>query len=270
MIRPLLRNALREPLLHFLAAGAVLFVLMATFGGEDPMDRSITIDEPQVRNLATQWEQTWRRPPSPQELDSLIRDYIKEEIYFREGMRLGLDIDDPIIRRRLRTKMEFLATAEVENREPSGAELQQQYDRNKTRYAQKAEFSFDQKFLGEDPDDAKATIAALNQNKSVTTQSLSVAASMDKAPFDAISRDFGDVFANGLREQPVGMWSGPVRSGFGWHAVRVRAVSVAAVPPLSSIRQRVSNDWRADSRAAREAAAYQALLDGYTIRIARP
>ena len=270
MIRPMLRSALREPLFHFLAAGAALFVLMATFGGEDPMDRSITIDEPQVRNLATQWEQTWRRPPSPQELDSLLRDYIKEEIYFREGMRLGLDIDDPIIRRRLRTKMEFLATAEVENRDPSDAELRQQYDRNKSRYAQKADFSFDQKFLGEVPDDAKTTIAALNQNKPVATQPLSLPASIDKAALDAISRDFGDDFANSLREQPIDVWSGPVRSGFGWHAVRVRKVSVATVPPLSAIRQRVSNDWRADTRAAREAAAYQVLLDGYTIRIARP
>lgn len=270
MMRSVLRSALREPLVHFLAAGAALFVLMAAFGGEDAMDRTITIDEPQVSRLATQWEQTWRRPPSPQELDNLIRDHIKEEIYFREGMRLGLDVDDPIIRRRLRTKMEFLATAEVENREPSDAELQLQYDTNKSRYAAEADVSFDQRFLGEDPDDAKATIAALNRNEMVSTQALSVPASMDKAAFDIISRDFGDLFANALREQPIGIWSGPVRSGFGWHAVRVRDISVAAVPPLNTIRQRVSNDWRADTRAAREAAAYQALLDGYTIRIARP
>lgn len=270
MMRPMLRSTLREPLLHFLAAGALLFLLMATFGGEDPIDRSITIDEPKVRNLATQWEQTWRRPPSPQELDSLIRDYIKEEIYFREGMRIGLDNDDPIIRRRLRTKMEFLATAEVENSEPSDTDLRRYYARNKSRYAQKADYSFDQKFLGEAPDDARATIAALNKNAPISTQPLSLPASVDTAAFDAIRRDFGDDFANSLREQPVGVWSGPVRSGFGWHAVRVRAVSVAAVPPLSAIRQRVSNDWRADTRAAREAAAYQALLDGYTIRIARP
>jgi len=270
MMRPFLSSALREPLVHFLAAGAVLFMLMTAFGGEDAMDRTITIDEPQVTNLANQWEQTWRRPPTPQELDNLIRDHIKEEIYFREGMRLGLDIDDPIIRRRLRTKMEFLATAEVENREPSDAELQLQYDRNKRRYAAKADVSFDQKFLGEDPEDAQSTIAALNQNRPVSIQPLSVPASMDKAAFDVIGRDFGDLFANALREQPMGIWSGPVRSGFGWHAVRVRDVSIAAVPPLRDIRQRVSNDWRADTRAAREAAAYQALLDGYTIRIARP
>jgi hypothetical protein len=80
----------------------------------------------------------------------------------------------------------------------------------------------------------------------------------------------GDGFADSLRNLPQGRWSGPVQSGFGWHAVRVRDVVAAGTPPLSEIRQRVSNDWRAKTQATREAAAYQALLDGYDIRIAKP
>ena len=81
---------------------------------------------------------------------------------------------------------------------------------------------------------------------------------------------FGDDFANSLRNAPQGKWSGPVRSGFGWHAVRVRNVIAAGTPTLSAVRQRVSNDWRAETQKKREAAAYQALLDGYDIRIAKP
>ena len=121
-----MRRFIREPLVQFLAAGSVLFVLMSQFGSADSLDRSITINEEEVARLASQWEQTWRRPPNAQQLDSLIRDYIKEEVYVREAMRLGLDVDDPIIRRRLRAKMEFLATAEIQNMEPTDAELQHQ------------------------------------------------------------------------------------------------------------------------------------------------
>lgn len=270
MMRDWVKRAVREPLVHFLAAGSALFLLMGQFGAEDRLDRSITINEADVTRLASQWEQTWRRPPTPQILDSLIRDYIKEEIYFREAMRLGLDVDDPVIRRRLRAKMEFLATAEIQNMEPSDTALEQYYAANKIRYAEKPAFSFDQQFLGEDQDTAKASVMALNVGKPVQTQPLSVSPSMDNAASDSIARAFGDGFADSLRALPKGRWSGPVQSGFGWHAVRVRDVVASGTPPLPDIRQRVSNDWRANTQAKREAAAYQALLDGYDIRIAKP
>jgi parvulin-like peptidyl-prolyl isomerase len=265
-----MKQALREPLVHFIGAGSALFLLMAQLGGEDSLDRSITINEADVARLASQWEQTWRRAPTQQQLDSLIRDYIKEEIYFRESMRLGLDVDDPVIRRRLRAKMEFLANAEIQNMEPAEAALQSFYAANKIRYAEKPAFSFDQQFLGEDEEIAKASILAINAAKPLQAQPLSVSASMDKAASDSIAREFGDAFADSLRNLPKGRWSGPVQSGFGWHAVRVRDVVASGTPPLSDIRQRVSNDWRAETQVAREAAAYQALLDGYDIRIAKP
>ena len=264
------RRFIREPLVHFLAAGSVLFLLMSQFGSTDSLDRSITIKEEEVARLASQWEQTWQRPPSAQQLDSLIRDYIKEEIYFREGMRLGLDVDDPVIRRRLRAKMEFLANAEIQNMEPIEAALQSFYAANKIRYAEKPAFSFDQIFLGDDEDAAKASVIALNAGRQVQGQPLSVSASMEKAASDSITREFGDGFADSLRTLPQGRWSGPIQSGFGWHAVRVRDIIASGTPPLSDIRQRVSNDWRAETQATREAAAYQALLDGYDIRIAKP
>lgn len=270
MIANVFKQALREPLVHFLAAGAVLFLVMGQFGSEDTFDRSITINEAEVTRLASQWEQTWSRPPSAQELDSVIRDYIKEEVYFREAMRLGLDADDPIIRRRLRAKMEFLATAEIQNMEPSDAALQRFYAANKMRYAEKPTFSFDQQFLGEEKDIAKALVAALTAGKPMQAQPLSVAGSMENAPSDSIAQQFGDAFADSLRTLPQGRWSGPVQSGFGWHAVRVRKIIAAGSPKLSDIRQRISNDWRAETQTKREAAAYQALLDGYDIRIAKP
>ena len=185
-------------------------------------------------------------------------------------MRLGLDVDDPIIRRRLRAKMEFLATAEIQNMEPTDAELQRYYDTKKSLYAAQPAFSFDQQFLGEDENVAQDSMRAMLQGKTPPAQGLSVPQSMEDAEWDSVSRQFGDDFANSLRNAPQGKWSGPVRSGFGWHAVRVRNVVAAGTPALSAVRQRVSNDWRAETQTKREAAAYQALLDGYDIRIAKP
>jgi peptidyl-prolyl cis-trans isomerase C len=270
MIGNWLKQALREPLVHFLAAGSILFLVMGHFGAQDNLDRNITIDEAEVTRLATQWEQTWRRPPSAEELDNLIRDHIKEEVYFREAMRLGLDADDPVIRRRLRAKMEFLATAQVQNMEPTDAALTAYYNKHKARYAERPAYSFDQLFAGDNEVEAKYMVSALKAGRPVKAEPLSVDGSMDNAQFEAVERQFGDIFANSLRNLPIGRWSGPVQSGFGWHAVRVRNVAAARTPPLATVRQRVANDWSAQTQSKREADAYQALLDGYDIRIAKP
>ena len=83
-------NWLQEPFVHFLIAGLALFAFFAVRGEEvDPESRTITIDEAQVSRLAASWQQTWQRPPSPTEIDNLIRDHIKEEVYYREAIRLG-------------------------------------------------------------------------------------------------------------------------------------------------------------------------------------
>lgn len=261
---------IREPLVHFLVAGAALFAFGGYYGGIDAGDRQITIDEAQVTRLADQWQQTWRRPPSPRELDGLIRDHIKEEVYYREGVRMGLDNDDPVIRRRLRSKMEFLATAEVENADPTDAELTRYYTANKPRYAADPAYSFDQRYYGEDESAARGAIAAMNAGKAPPVLLIPLPAAMERSPVTDIARSFGDEFALSLRALPIARWSGPVQSGYGWHAVRIRAVNASKVPPLAKIRQKVGNDWRAETKARREAAAYQALLDGYNIRIAKP
>jgi peptidyl-prolyl cis-trans isomerase C len=265
-----LQKFIREPLVQFLVAGAALFLVMGQFGADGNDSRRITIDEAKVASLAKQWQQTWRRPPSQNELDGLIRDYIKEEIYYREAVRLGLEAEDPVIRRRLRTKMEFLATAQAENTPPTDAELLSFYDANKARYARSPSYSFAQKYLGEHIGAATQTVAALKAGRQTAVPPLDVPATMNAAPSDRVSHTFGNEFAQSLSSLPVRSWAGPVRSGFGWHAVRVTETIAGKTPPLEQIRQDVANDWRAQTRSDREAKAYRALLDGYDIRIERP
>ncbi len=268
-------RAFREPLVHFLIAGAAIFLLFSG-AATDAGDRRIVITEAQVARLATQWAQTWRRPPSPQELDGLIRDYVKEEVYYREGLRLGLDKDDPVIRRRIRSKMEFLATSEAENAAPTEAELQAWLDRNPDRYALDPAYSFDQIYVdaqgGDAPGRARALLAQLRASPKTPPSGdpISLPARMEGAVKQDVERQFGADFAGALARQPVGGWAGPVVSGFGLHLVRVRSVKAAHRPTLSEVRRQVENDWLSESRARREAEAYQTLLDGYDIRIGTP
>ncbi len=273
-----LRAALKEPLVHFLLAGLALFVFFGWRGDAvDPESRTITITEAQVERLAAGWAQTWRRPPTQAEIDGLIRDHVKEEVYYREGIRLGLDQDDTIIRRRIRSKMEFLASSELENEKPDDATLQALLDKNLQAYAADARYSFDQIYLAAQDEAAaraRATQILSELNKGTDWQKLGDSISLPRSPDNVdrarISSDFGDDFAAALAGLKAGNWSGPIASGFGLHLVRIRAVQASSKPKLADVRQKLENDWRAQTVKDREAKAYQALLDSYTIKIAKP
>jgi peptidyl-prolyl cis-trans isomerase C len=267
---------LGEPLIHFLLAGLAVFAFSAWRG--EPVDlasRTIEIGEEQTQRLAEQFALVWRRPPTPSEIDGLIRDHIKEEVYYREALRLGLEADDPIIRRRLRSKMEFLAASEAESVIPDDSTLQAWLDRQAAHYAVGNKYSFDQIYLGQD-DVRTAEVAALklaleqgNGWQKMGT-SISLPGSLEQAEAKQIDREFGDGFAASMTQLEPGKWSGPVASGFGTHLVRLRQAVPGRKPLLAEVRQRVENDWRAATAKEREARAYQALLDGYDIRIAKP
>lgn len=278
-LRNALTRALREPLMHFLLAGLAIFLFFGLSGGKpDIGDRRIVVNEEQVKRLANQWSQTWQRAPNPTELDGLIRDYIKEEIYYREGLRLGLDKDDVVVRRRLRSKMEFLETAEVENMPASDAELQAWLDRYPAKYASDSVFSFDQVYVSA----VNGNEAAMMKAKSILGHlqggakpdafgdPIALPRSQEAVTAFEMDRQFGDEFVDALKSLPIGSWSGPVVSGFGLHLVRIRSLRAPHKPRLAEVRQAVENDWRNGTRENRESRAYQVLLDGYRIEIEKP
>ena len=99
----------REPLIHFLAIGAALFVIYAYWGqqGGAENERAITITAGEIEWLSSSWQKTWNRPPTPEELEGIIDQYLKEMVLSREAVAMGLDRDDTVIRRRLAQKLNF-------------------------------------------------------------------------------------------------------------------------------------------------------------------
>lgn len=271
-----IKSIVREPLVHFLLAGFCVFLFSAWRGDAvDPASRTITISAPIVDRLAQGWAQTWQRHPNDAELDGLIRDYVKEEVFYREAKRLGLDEDDSVIRRRLRSKMEFLAGAEVENETPDEGVLARWLAKNPQKYEPDARYSFDQIYLGSSGSETgkvgavKAQLHAGADWKQLG-RPISLPASGERVAKTDVLRDFGDAFLQSLSGLKPGEWSGPIASGFGEHLVRLRAITAPTTPKLADVRQAVENDWRAATLRDRETKAYKVLLDSYTIRIAKP
>ena len=277
--RERLKQTLREPLIHFLLAGLAIFLIYGSFGNAvETSDRRIAVTEEHVKRLASQWTQTWQRAPSADELDGLIRDYIKEEIYYREALRLGLDKDDMIVRRRMRSKMEFLATSQAENMTATDTELQAWLNKNAGKYAPDPVYALDQVYINTSGGEEKALARAKALLKQLQGGAkadglgdpLSLPHRLERASRFEIDRQFGEAFSVALKSLPTGVWSGPVASGFGLHLVRVRSVSSIKQANLADVRKTVENDWRDATRAKREAQAYQTLLDGYQIDIEKP
>ena len=155
-----MKSLLREPLLHFLLIGAALFGLYRLVAGEQEGPRQIVVSEAQVESLAENFARTWMRPPTAAEIHGLVDDYVREEVYYREAMAIGLDRDDTVIRRRLRQKMEFVSDDIAAAREPTHAELEAYLASNKTKFVDPPSLSFRQVFFSSDRRGEKAAADA--------------------------------------------------------------------------------------------------------------
>lgn len=265
-----LPNWAREPLVHFLVAGAAVFAFFVWKGEPaDPASRDITITQEDRARLSLQWEQMMQRPPTDAELDSLTQTWLREEVLYREALRLGLDRDDAVVRKRLANKMDYLATSIAETAQPSDRTLEAWLADNPHRFADDTTYSFDQLYFA-DKDTAIAALESLSggQNGADMGDTISLPGTMDAGTAGAIERQFGIAFLEGLNGgEPSPDWTGPVPSGFGWHLIRLRARTAGRVPPLADIRGRVESDWRNETLAQRRDDAYQLLRDAYQVDI---
>src|SRR5688572_6293676 len=145
-----MKRALREPLVHFALLGAALFLAYGLLrkprgGGDGP--GPIVVSQGQIRSLVDGFTRAWQRPPTPDELSSLIQDRVREEVYCREAMAMGLDKDDTIIRRRLRQKIEFISADIASPPEPSEAELEVYLRAHADTFRVEPRFTFTHVFL---------------------------------------------------------------------------------------------------------------------------
>ena len=262
----------REPLVHFLFAGALIFGLFALQGEDvDPASREIDIDRETQAQIALGFERLMSRPPTDAELDAQIERYVREEVLYREALRLGLDADDAIVRRRMAQKMDMLASAQAETEQPSDATLQDWLEQYPQRFASDTRYSLDQLWFAEET----AAVAAQNRLDAVSQwqrlgERISLPSSLEDEPRGEMLDQFGAQFVSAIDGLEVGdEWHGPITSGLGWHMVRLRDRSASSIPALSDIREDIGNDWRSRTIDQRREDAYQLLREAYTVSIER-
>jgi parvulin-like peptidyl-prolyl isomerase len=236
---------------------------------------SIVVTEKIVDELSREHEVRWTRKPSDGELAGLVDTYVRDEILYREGLALGLDRDDALIKRRVRQKFEVIAEEQSAREARSDADLTTYMNKNASRFLLPATVSFEQIFF-----DNAGTRA--NVERAVAAARVAVARGADPSKLgqasllpgrventaqDLVARDFGVEFAQQVETAPLGQWSGPIASSFGVHLVRVSARTPAALPELDGIRRIVAREWENERRASSRSNSYQKLRERYTVVI---
>ena len=265
---------LREPLLHFLVIGAALFgVYQWATGGESAQDE-IVVSAGQIASLEAIFSQTWQRPPTAKETQALVDEYIRDEVLYREGVAMGLDRDDAIVRRRIRQKMEFVAdlSADVP---PTDAELRAFVADHPDRFSGEPRVSFEQVYL---PAGAHAAKEEEVERLRLALNAGTADASTAGGPFLAgsdfrdlrrseVAQTFGADFAARVIDAAPGAWQGPVTSGYGTHLVRISERTEAREPPFEQVRDAARREWLHARKVEANDALYEELRSRYAIKV---
>ncbi len=267
---------LRDPLVVFVLLGIGVFALDGWLAGSETARPVIEITPAEVERLRARWIAQWGREPTEPELQTLIDQAVDEEVLYREALRLGLDRDDAIVRRRLAQKLTFILEDAGATGPPPQAEVEEYYARHAERYRRPGRTTFDHVFLSGDSrtdpaGDATALLAEVRAGDGSGWQRMGDPFMLARAYANRSDQEiaglFGGGFADAVSELPVGNWSGPVESTYGVHLVRVNGRTAPRAPALAEVRDRVVADLREERRRERSLAAYQELREDYEVRL---
>jgi peptidyl-prolyl cis-trans isomerase C len=274
-----MRRFLKDPLVHFLIVGASLFALSAWRGEWIRGGRErIVISADQVAQVRNTAEVLKGRAATEEEVAALIEPTIRDEVLYREALALKLDVNDDEVRRRLVDKMNYLTQDTADPAPSSDAELRKFYNESPARFEAPELATFDQVFFSpaERGDSveavAKAGIAALRAGRSPDEvgDHTPLRGTYQNAPRDQVDVLFGAAIAEALFTLPPGDWTGPFKSDFGLHAVRLHARTARRLPPFDEIRDQVAAEFAAERRRERNEAEYRRMRAHYDVVIEKP
>jgi len=271
----------REPLVHFLLIGTGLFLLFGWRGGPSslpagqsgPQSLKIVVPQDDIDQTIATFTRTWQRSPTEEEAKGLVEDFVRNEIYYREALAMGLDRDDGVIRRRMRQKMEFILEDITSRTEPTDEELLAYMKKHPDSFLVDPQIAFRHVYVnahkrGKRAEaDAWQILAKLNEgsNPDAVGDPILLDAEIKLSPLWDIRKQFGEEFSRNLLELKSGKWEGPVRSGYGLHLVLVTKRVGGRLPELKEVREMVKRDWTFARQKELKDAAYAKIRERYTV-----
>jgi hypothetical protein len=276
-----MHKILRDPLIHFLVLGAALFTAYSMLNPAEDLATSnqIRITKGDIERFEQIYRKLWRRTPTQEELQGLINAHVKEEVFYREALAMGLEKDDTIVRRRLAQKVEFLIADVTLPSDVDDRDLVAFYENNTSRYSRAATLTFRHIYFNQDQrgertfDEANATLQTLQATKADSEIEADLGdrfllqTRYQQKTTDVITRDFGREFTEKLATLEPGAWQGPVRSAYGLHLVFIDERQAAGSYPFAEVREQVRNDYLFELRKSQNEAVLAKLKSRYEIVI---
>jgi PPIC-type PPIASE domain len=274
-----MKKFLRDPLFHFLLIGAALFLAyrLTARPGNGSAPGKIVVTQAQIEHFVTAYATTFQRPPTDEELKGLVDDWVREEIAVREATALKLGQGDTVIRRRLRQKFEFVSEDIAKQVEPTDADLEAYLKAHPDKFASEPSSTFIQIYFNPDKHgknlarDAAQLLARLQAGERVDPSRLGDVSLLQQSfiaiPASEVEKQFGASFAKAVTGLALGLWQGPIPSGYGVHLVKITERFEGQPPALSKVRDTVRRDWFDARRLEMSDELYRELLKSYTVTI---
>lgn len=245
-------RVLKDPFVQFVGIGALIFLAYSFSQSAEQADveRRIAIDAPTQDWIYSNFKKQYRRAPSRAEMGALITAFVEHEVKYREALAIGLDERDSIVRRRMMQKFDFLFGNAAADRVPDNGVLQDWYEANSMEFGFPATIGFSHLWFSPDgrgdaaESDAVAALAALRSGEQTQGDRFPFDAAFDGATRAEVRKVLGIEFADAVFEAPLGVWSGPFRSGLGYHLVRVTERAGSERLAFDEVRDSVLERWR--------------------------
>jgi peptidyl-prolyl cis-trans isomerase C len=268
----------REPFVHFVALGFLIFAAYFSLrGGGDRKsgENWIVIDQQQIDHLKNLWNLQWKREPDTSELRAILDRHLRQEVFYREALRMGLDRNDEIIKKRLSQKMEAVANDLSTLMRPADDEHLEAYFHQREGFFKLPRcYALRQVLFLDDEKDVEAgmetTLGSLRQGAEIPRDRLDrlgVSCDWPLTPVHDLENAFGEDFTRALDKLPVGQWAGPVRSGYGWHLVFIETRQEPRLPEFEKVRDFVAREYEYQSELEAQEEVFKELLAKYEVSI---
>jgi hypothetical protein len=260
-----LAAALREPLLHFLLLGGLLFAADQALVSRADDPRVIVVGAAVDAEARQIFKASRGRDPNAEELAALRRTWLDNEVLYREGLAMQVDRGDTAIRERVIFKALSVVDSNVKPPPVDDAALRQWFEANRARYDEPARYDFQEAVLAGASTEA-AVRAFVEQLNKGTPGDVSAGLRVFKGrPQANVVDSYGADFAKTLEQSTPGEWRA-LNTRDGWRAMRLDAVAAGKPAVFEAYRGVVLQDWTDLRMAELRTAAVRALAQRYTVR----
>jgi hypothetical protein len=269
----------RHPAIHIVLLGVLVAAAILVVRGAPTGEaaRRVVVTGSDLLQLRAGFMRTWQREPTDTELRGLLERHVRQEVLYREALARGYDRDDPVVRRAMQQKMEFLAAAQGGQEPPTDDEIEAYFALRQDKYRMPPVLSLLQVYLDPGAGDvpvAQRAAELLTRLEREDPDLDGLVGYGDPIMLEKVAANvtdtqlrsaFGGEFADAVVALEPGSWQGPVRSGYGVHLVKVTERTEGRVPHWSEVRGIVVRDMEYEAANAAKEQLYQEIAQSYRI-----